>query len=57
LCCDWIAKPMRYSLIPALVAVAFGQEKPLEFDGQMTTISQTHGPFAAPWPAAWGSAA
>ena len=40
---------MRYSLLLALVAVAFSQEKPFEFDGQITIITQTHGPFAAPY--------
>jgi hypothetical protein len=34
---------MRFSAF-VIVAVAFGQDKPLEFDGQITTISQTHGP-------------
>ncbi len=40
---------MRYFLLVALVAVAFSQEKPFEFDGQITTIPQTHGTFAAPF--------
>jgi hypothetical protein len=35
---------MRLSVL-LLVAVAFGQGKPVEFDGQVTAITPTHGPF------------
>jgi hypothetical protein len=38
---------MRYAFLFALAAVAFGQEKPFGLDGQITTISQIHGPFSA----------